>query len=251
MPPIDQTPTEVDTTPAENAGAETPATEAQDAAPAEPAQDAQPAEDAQPTIEVPEAYRGEDGGADVEKLLARVQEADEAAKVQSEAAGEVPETADGYELAVPDDVKLWNDQKLQINPDDPMLGEFKELAHKFGLGTEAAKEFFGMGTKFLASNLNSMFTADKAQVDAEIAKLGDNASETIDSLINSVGEAVGSREDAVALLSEIRSEKTFKALSALVEQANGEGSGRSLGANGAAPRQKSAAEILYPNQAQG
>lgn len=174
---------------------------------AEAAPDAPAAE-----VEVPEQYRGEDGKADLAKLIARVTEADKAPEG-------VPDTPENYDLTLAEEVKV-GDQVLTIDKDNPLVKEALADFHAAGLSQEKVTKFLGTYAKALAADLGSMRSATEQQVQAEIAKLGPKAGERIEGLNNGLKALVGD-DMASALLEDIRSEAGFKAAEALLTKLNG------------------------------
>lgn len=209
------------------------------AAPADAGSEA-PAGAPAPKIEVPERYRGEDGKADLAKLIARVAEADKTPEG-------VPDTPENYDLTLAEEVKV-GDQALTIDKDNPLVKEALADFHAAGLSQEKVTKLFGTYAKALAADLGSMRSATEQQVQAEIAKLGPKAGERISGALSGLSGVIGN-EPAETLLNDIRSQAGFEALEALISKFNGsDESGRTPAGSSARP-ERSTAEILYPNQA--
>lgn len=215
------------------AGTTEPAAETTDVQEAQPAETSDaPQEAAAETqqIEIPDDFKGEDGTPDIGKMLARIQE------LGAPKEG-VPEAADGYELKLNEEVKLFDGQQVTLNESDPMLPEFYEWAHKNGLNQDAVQEAATLYAKGIAENLKATYTVTQDQVQSEIAKLGDGdpakAETRVNSLLKSVGKTPAGEEGAFALLKDVRSVEAFEAVEKLMSAINGQGGGRAPALNGA------------------
>lgn len=204
-------------TQAETPGATTPTTETPVEAQAAPVE-------ATP-IEIPDEFKGADGNADVALMLSRIQE------LSAPAEG-VPDKPEGYELKLNEEVKLFNGQEVQLNDKDPMLPEFFAWAHKNGLSQEAAQEAMTLYAKGQAEMLKQQYSVSNEQVQQEIAKLGANPEQRVQSLMSSVGKAIGNEEKAFALISNVRQVEAFEAIESLMNTINGQGGGRAPALNG-------------------
>lgn len=224
--------TENEAPPADESAAETPPAEAEAAAPAgnEPPAETPDAESVE--VEIPEAYRTEDGKADLAKLIERVQAADAEA---AERAKGVPETVEGYEIKLADDLRLPDGSPIQIDKDNPLLKEFLQDAHSAGKTQEQVSRELSFFAKELSNVIAGQKQATEQQIAAEIAKIDPDASKAerrFEAVRKGLSEAIGD-DGASALFEEIRSAGSFAALEQLHERLMGQ-SERDDSANGGA-----------------
>lgn len=217
--------------------AETPTEESQDASQEAAPETNDAAHEAAP-LEIPEDYRGADGNADVAKMLARIDE------LSAPPEG-IPESPEGYELKLNEEIELFDGQKVQLNAEDPALKDFFSWAHKNKINQEAFQEGATLYAKAQAEMLKQQYTVTNQQVQQEIAKLGDNPEARISNLMSSVGKAIGSEEGAFALLKDVRSVEAFQAVEKLMGALNGQGGGRAPALNGAIQEQPPLAARLF------
>lgn len=181
------------------------------AAPADAGSEA-PASAPAAEIEVPEQYRGEDGQADLAKLIARVSEADKAPEG-------VPDSPDKYDLTLPEEVKI-GDQALTIDKDNPVLKDALAEFHAAGLPQERVTKLLGSYAKALAADVGSMRTATEQQVQEAINSLGPKGGERITGALNGLKGVIG-EGPAQAVLDDIRTKEGFEAIEALISKFNG------------------------------
>lgn len=182
--------------------------------------------------EIPEAYRTEDGKADLAKLIERVQAADAEA---AERAKGVPETVEGYEIKLADDLRLPDGSPIQIDKDNPLLKEFLQDAHSAGKTQEQVSRELSFFAKELSNVIAGQKQATEQQIAAEIAKIDPDASKAerrFEAVRKGLSEAIGD-DGASALFEEIRSAGSFAALEQLHERLMGQ-SERDDSANGGA-----------------
>lgn len=123
---------------------------------------------------VPEAFI-KDGKPDLTGLRARFDELDAAEQAR---ATQRPETADAYDLSVPEiDYKamgLPDGFKVEIDTESeaakPLWGEFKAVLHEAGFPSEATPKLMGLLAKYEATRAAEMTAA----ANAEMQKLGGN-----------------------------------------------------------------------------
>jgi hypothetical protein len=164
------------------------------AAPESPTPEPGSAPDAAPDYSfLPEQYRSGEAP-DIEGFRAHYDEMAARIAVMEESAGEVPEDAAGYELAVPDDLDfgdlaLPEDFSVEIKSDDPvmapLLGELGGFMHKHGLPKDAASEVMGLLAKYEASKFSESYQLANQQMEALGA--------TAESRISNVERALQSR----------------------------------------------------------
>lgn len=218
----------------EEAQNENPAAEAENAAGADQGEapadnsangDGQGAEGAeQNEVELPEAYRGEDGKPDFAKIAERLKAAD----AEPKRAEGVPESADGYELALAEEVKLPNGEAVTLDKDNELLQSFLKDAHAAGMPQEAVTRTLTAFAKEVGSMLNGVGQASQEQINAEMAKI-DSDPKQVEARWNALTKQLGETleiDGASKLLEEISSAESFTALEAIVERLTGTG-GRS------------------------
>jgi hypothetical protein len=103
------------------------------------------------------------------------------AEAEARRAG-VPEKADGYELKVPDDVKLPDSTSL--NPNDPLFEATRQVAHEIGLPQSDY-------SKLIGAYVRSTFEARNSHVKSEIVKLGPNSSARVDAALQGLAGLFG------------------------------------------------------------
>lgn len=189
--------------------------------------------------EIPKAYRAEDGSADLNKLIERVNAADAAPEG-------VPDSVEGYDLALAEEVELPGGQKVQIDPENEQTKALLAEFHKAGVPQSVLTSALTTYSKSLAADMGAFVEAQQGAVDAEIAKLGDNADARVTGLVTGLTEILGSEAQAKAVAGEIRSYESFEAFEALVAKQNGaEESSRTPGGVGSGS-EKTLAQRMYP-----
>ena len=213
----------------QNQSTETPADDTNtppksDAAPP-PSDDTPPADDAgekvneddqggnETALEIPEAYRGENGEADVAKLIER-------AKFADALSADRPDDPSGYKIDLGDDIKGPDGKPLVIDAENPILQEYLKEAHEKGLGAAAVTENIKFFARGVTDTLTNLQAERQKQIDQVISDLGDKAEarfKAVDSFI----AGVAGKEGASAILGEVSTKTAFEALEALAAAANG------------------------------
>ncbi len=198
--------------------------EAGSGAPDGDAPDGAPAGDAPETAApdysfLPEQYRSGETP-DIEGFRTHYDEMAARIAVMEETAGEIPEDASGYELAIPDDLDfgdldLPENFSVELKTDDPamapLFGELGGFMHKHGLPKSAAGDVMGLLAKYEASKYSESYAA----ANTEMASLG----ATADSRIANVERALQTRlpENLVAgLKGAVQTADGVKALEKLL-----------------------------------
>lgn len=117
-----------------------------------------------------------------------------------------PETPDAYELPTREELKL--PEGLDFDPNNPTVGKFRELAHKYGVSKE---DFKAIMADYAAEVVGSY------DPQAELAKLGDTAQARI-SAVQSVLKAKLGDEGLEALKPAIVDAQSFTALEKLLSE---------------------------------
>lgn len=189
-------------------------------------------------VEIPDAYKGEDGNPDISKLIEKAKAADAAA----EANGDVPDSPEGYEL--PEKVEVEG-QAFEINKDDPALQAFLKDAHERGLGGEAIKNNLNFYAQALASQQKRAQDEAVKSAEAEFEKIGSDAKERFTAVQKALTDHGVPAELAESIPSRLHTAEEFKALETLVNKLNGDGeSGRSVNGDGRS-QPKDHAQVLY------
>lgn len=124
---------------------------------------------------MPESYRSEDGAPKFDEFSAHYQEVVAQKAQLDERMSEVPEAAEGYEFAVPQDLdfgdlELPEGVKIDLAPDDPeMQPLFQELGsvlHKHQVPKGAAQELSGLLAKYEAARVSREYTAMKSEMES-------------------------------------------------------------------------------------
>lgn len=200
------------------------------------------ATDAGATPEVPEAYRGEDGQADLNKLLARVAEADAAPEG-------VPASPGEYDLALPEDLEMPEGFDLKIDPENEHLKAALATFHEAGVSQEVVSKILPAYVQALAGDMQAANMAQEEAVQAEIQKLGDNPAARVEGLKSSLTQTLGAEDSAIALLDNISSVAAFEAVENLISKINGGDESVRVAKGGAKEDTRSFAERMFPNEA--
>lgn len=200
------------------------------------------AADAPVTPEIPEAYRAEDGTADIAKLIERVTAAD--APVDG-----LPEAADGYDLTLPDDIKAPDGSAITIDPENEQLKSVLGALHAAKVPQSVVSEILPAYARDVARTQAEQHEAYTKARDAEMAKLGGEAkaSERMGGLKTAFTSILGDEKTALAALDGISSAEAFQAIEKLVSKLNGgDETHRLSGASGGEKRPLH--ERMYGNQ---
>jgi hypothetical protein len=176
---------------------------------------------------LPAEVMGEDGAVDQTKLTAFLKSQHETQAQRIEAQGEVPEG--DYDLTI--DVDNGAGEKLQIDPENPILKEFLPELKSAGIGQKMVTSLLSKyaeaslkdGEKIATDVRNSVLKQQADQVQAEIKSLGDSAGDRITAVTTKLKSSLGDDAAANTLLNDIRTKAGFEALERLVEQVGGEG----------------------------
>ena len=141
----------------------------------------------------------------------------------------VPETVDGYTFALPEDMKDVKDpdgNPVAIDKNDPLAKAAAAWAKEQGISDKALS---GLLAGYVKTEIEAA-AADKAALQAEVAKLGPTAKERIGAYSAAVKQHAGPK--AQALLDSINSADAAEAVEALITSLRGPAIG------GAPPQQK-------------
>lgn len=159
-------------------------------------------------VEVPAEFLGEDGQADIAKLVGKIAELSEAGKSAA------PETPDAYELTFGDKLKDKDGNVIALDDKHPLIPEFRKAAHEAGLDQAQFSAFAKLYAEAELAREQTRAADIEAAGQAEIAKLGDNAKERIRGvdafLIAQLGDKV-----AAGLIETLTSAAAYSALEAL------------------------------------
>lgn len=110
----------------------------------------------------------------------------------------LPQSPDGYEVALPSDFKAPEGVKFEFDMNDPVLAQARQLAHARGLDQET---FSSLLSLYAADKIGTQMQLANAR-NAEIQKLGTAASARINGLETWLKARVGS--DADVLVNQMR-----------------------------------------------
>ena len=147
-----------------------------------PSGDEPPVEPVEPPTEpaapdysfLPDQYRSDDGP-DLDGFKAHYDELVSAQAIQSEALADVPEDANGYEFAIPDDIdfgelELPEDFAVDLKADDPAFAPlFQELGgvmHKHNMPKGATGEIMSVLAKYEAARFSQAYGTSKAEMES-------------------------------------------------------------------------------------
>ncbi len=142
-----------------------------------------------------------------------------------EAAGTLPENPDAYAVAIPEtvdfgDLDLPDDFKVELNADDPAVGDFQAWLHESRVSQEAVPGLMGVYAKMIARQTAEAMAAQQTAIE----DLGGKA--TFDARMNTLSTTLKARlgdETAQELMGAIGTAGAVKALEKLL----GPGSGTS------------------------
>lgn len=170
-----------------------------------------------PLAWVPETFRTDDA-VDTDGFLARFQELEAEAASRQEQIGAVPESPDGYEIGIPEDIDFGDMElpegfKFELSDDpaiEPILNELKATLHKHQLPPTAAGEFMGVLAKYEASRVAQGLSAAKAEMDT----LGSAAQSRISNIARKLDASLPA-DQASALKAATTTAAGVKALEAI------------------------------------
>lgn len=120
-----------------------------------------------------------------------------------------PESADKYELRVPESIKLPEGMEFQFNDGDPMVGFWREFCYDQGLGQEG----FDQGVEaYINGSLSQM-----PDMEAEFKALGDHGMARA-ARVNTWLEGTIGKENVAALEGATTTAKSIEALEILMEK---------------------------------
>lgn len=191
------------------------------------------------TIEVPEEYRTPDGQADVAKLL----EALNTATAPKEGAVENP---DAYALDLAEEIKGPDGEPVKVDPDNPLLKDFRALAHEAGVDQPT---FSKLLTAYVKDQVSQAQTQQEQMIEAgraEIAKLGDKATDRMKAVDDWI-VAKAPKEFAPELIKSLNSAAAYQAIEAIIRAVTPAKSpnGASQGLSNVPSQEKSIAERIY------
>jgi|GEM_PF-2258690 len=133
----------------------------------------------EPTLDlgafVPEAFKGEDGAYDTAKFREDYDGLTALKAQHDERLATVPETADAYEFAFPEemdfgDLDLPEGFTVESMAEDenfkPLFGAFGEFLHKHQVGGEAAKDAMALIGKYEATKFSQNYAKGKAEIES-------------------------------------------------------------------------------------
>lgn len=129
---------------------------------------------------------------------------------------EIPETAAGYDLGLPDNVVGLDGKPLKVDPEDPLAKSLVEIAHKNGLPKSAVSELVQAYAAVEVAGAKE----EAERLSAETAKLGPKASERIAATTATLAAQVGEAE-ATALMAVLGTAEAYTAVEKLLAKVGG------------------------------
>lgn len=160
---------------------------------------------------------------------------------------DVPGEGADYEIAFPKefDLKGEDGEVVKLDPADPIVAAFKNVAKENGLGQKAVNDLIGVYGEIIKSVVGQNEAEVKARQDAEFAKLDPDRTKAEERAVKvSRGLAAVLKDKAPALIETMTTAAAVEAFEALLSKINGDGL---VAPNDTAKVQKkSPLEILYP-----
>lgn len=129
----------------------------------------------------------------------------------------VPADAKGYELKLPDTVKLPDGFKLDET--DPRLAGLREFAHKNGWTPAEFSEVVALDIK----RAEAVQAKTSEFVKAEVAKLGQNAGQQVDTVLKWLGAQAENPEHAKYLASKVQTADDVRMFTKIMKSASSGG----------------------------
>ncbi len=108
-------------------------------------------------------------GATPEEALEKVWKGYQGYQTAHKSMGQVPESADGYKVELPDDLKA---KGLDFAPDDPAMKLLREVAHEARLGDQ---QFAAIAPAFLEKAVGAGLLEPPINIEKEVVALGEEA----------------------------------------------------------------------------
>jgi hypothetical protein len=175
---------------------------------------------------------------------APAEKADEAAGEESQP--NVPESADGYDLALGEEIKGLNGEAISIDAENPLLKEFLADAHQNGRTQEQVTADLTRFAKYQAQMAEGIQADHRANMEAEFAKLGDKASDRLAGLHGFIKQNF-SESKADAVIESIGSAEAFEVVESLIAQVNGSDEAAATPAGSEGKAELSLAQRMYGN----
>ncbi|MBI1359867.1 MAG: hypothetical protein GC155_06225 [Alphaproteobacteria bacterium] len=145
----------------------------------------------------------------------------------------VPETADGYKVELPDiGIKGADGEPLKLDPEDPAVGQLRDWAHKHQLPQAAVDGALEMYGGIIKQSIELQKKAGDDRHEAQLKELGSGDSKKgSEYAVRVLKAALGAfpendRTHEQGLLDALRTPAAVKAIEALLNGLNAEGSGR-------------------------
>lgn len=156
----------------------------------------------------------------VPDLVKSWSEADAFRKAETERLSKRPESADKYELRLPETMKLPDGAKFEIDNTSPLAVEFRSIAHAAGLDQPTMEKLIGIYAEEQLGVGERHVKAEEERARGEVAKLGENGQARIDAT-GAWLEANFTADEASALKHAGISAAGVMALEKLIEKAGG------------------------------
>lgn len=176
-----------------------------------------PAEESGPDFSwLPEQYRGE-SGPDFDGFRTHYEDLQANLSALTEAQPQAPESPDGYDLTLPDEIDYgeitppeWFE--FDLDQDNPLVGELRNWMHEMKMPAEASKGLVAMLARYEAQRASQ---AD-AMAQQEMQSLGQGAQARIEKVQRAVETRVRNEAQRNALLQSLTTADAVRALEELI-----------------------------------
>lgn len=139
---------------------------------------------------------------------------------------DVPGEGADYEIAFPKefDLKGEDGEVVKLDPADPIVAAFKNVAKENRLGQKAVNDLIGVYGEIIKSVVGQNEAEVKARQDAEFAKLDPDRTKAVERAVKvSRGLAAVLKDKAPALIETMTTAAAVEAYEALLTKINGDG----------------------------
>lgn len=205
--------------PGEPTGGGAPADPPADPAAATPADP--PAQPTGPDLSwLPESFRKDDG-VDIDGFRAHYEDMAAAQAAFAEAQAGIPETADGYDLTLPEDLNLGDVTppewfKFDLDADNPIVSELKQWMHDRKMPAGSGQELLTMLARYEAGKAAQFH----ATAQAEMKALGPTAEARLGRIRRTLETRVRDETQRNALLQSLTSADAVRGLEAFISGAS-------------------------------
>lgn len=170
---------------------------------------------------VPDNFVGEDGNVDWAGFRTSYDDAVAGSATLHEEIetlkGGVPESPDAYDFTVPEDLDygdldLPEGFTVQIDPENPLFGEFRTTLHEAGIKADVAPKLMGLMAKYEASRFAQAAAAQKE----DLAQLGPALDARVGKIQRALETKIPDEAQRAALMGSVTSAAGVRALETLL-----------------------------------